>query len=111
MSCSRFCVRVYEHCNLRELNFRITASTVGEKKRDKVKFLLERDEKCRSGKTRHVRGLLSVLVTGLLSVFERKRCRNAEIAFNVCPSVRSYTFTSSVTAAMVLHETGCREVC
>jgi hypothetical protein len=52
-----------------------------------------------------------VLVAGLLGAFEKKRCGNAEITFNVCPSVRSYTFTSSVTAAMVLHETGCREVC
>ena len=50
-----------------------------------------------------------MLVTGLFGAFETKRYRNDEIAFKVCPSVRSYTFTGSVTAAMVLHETECSE--
>lgn len=63
------------------------------------------------GKTQareRMRGL-SVLVTGLLGMFETKRYRNAEITFQVCPSVLSHTFTGSVAAAMVLHETGCSE--
>lgn len=107
MTYSRFCLRMYEYCSFLELNFGITAAIVGEKKLDKGKFLPQRDEKCGSGKTRYVRGL-SVLVTGLLGAFETKRCRNAEITFNVCPSVRSYTFTSWVTAGMVLHESSFR---
>ena len=52
---------------------------------------------------------LSVLVTGLHSAFETKRYRNAEITSKMCPYVRSHTFTGSVAAAMVLHETGCSE--
>ena len=75
---------------------------------------LSDDEKCRWGKSRHVKRL-SVLVTTLLGAFETERCRNAEIAFNVsvrlfvCLSAYPYAFTSSVTEATVLHETGCRE--